>query len=47
MAKPEPRRYILRRIGNQREKEQGACKKQNESEYFVPSADSFCAAHRV
>src|SRR5436309_14615257 len=47
MAEPKPGGYILWRVGNQRKKEQRAGKKQNEGEHFVPSADSFCAAHRV
>ena len=46
-AKPDPRRYIFWRVGNQRKKQQRADKEQNESEDFVPSAVSVRAGHRV
>src|SRR5439155_27248040 len=47
MAKPNPRRYIFWRVGNQCKKQQCADKKQNESEDFAPSALFVCAGHRV
>jgi len=46
-AKPNPRRYIFWRVGDQRKKQQRTDKKQNESEDFVPGAVSVRAGHRV
>lgn len=47
MAKPNPGWHVLRRVGNQREKEQCPDEEENESEDFVPGAIFFHAGHRV
>ena len=46
-AEPNPGWHVLRRVGNQREKEQCPDEEENESEDFVPGAIFFHAGHRV
>ena len=47
LTEPHPGWHVFRRVGNQREKEQCADEKQNESEDLVPSIVSVRAGHRI
>ena len=47
MAKPNPGWHVLRRVGDQRQKEQCPDEEENEGEDFVPGAIFFHAGHRV